>query len=238
MQAIASSTSERMPIMCEGSNFSNGNRKPVALVRMVKSRNIAVRPGIRFEVRSPNMTIMQETIAIKLMITCTVVKVDRLIPRIMTRSPFLIGRCYDRGMKITTGAELTATIPASSRDQQNVAMPSFFAPLSQTAPALLPHLAIASLAIEKFHQFRDHLVRRFFHQPMSAVFDKHALDVGRYHLALLDQERPAGFFARKHQQRHRQLGLCKSREVLGVLGEGAENFHPGGHVAGMGRGLG
>jgi hypothetical protein len=27
-----------MPIMCDGSNFSNGNKKPVALVRMVKSR--------------------------------------------------------------------------------------------------------------------------------------------------------------------------------------------------------
>src|SRR4030088_548438 len=78
-----------MPIMCDGSNFSNGNRKPVALVKIVNRRNIAVIPGIRLEPRSPNMTIMPETIAIRLMITCTVVKVDKLIPRIMTRSPFL-----------------------------------------------------------------------------------------------------------------------------------------------------
>jgi hypothetical protein len=38
---------------------------------------------------------MPETIAIRLMITCTRVKVDRLIPRIMTRSPFKTGECYD-----------------------------------------------------------------------------------------------------------------------------------------------
>jgi hypothetical protein len=48
MQAIASSTSDRMPIMCEGSSFSDnrgGIRKPVALVRIVNSRKIAVSPG-------------------------------------------------------------------------------------------------------------------------------------------------------------------------------------------------
>ncbi len=77
--------------MCDGSNFSDsrgGIRKPVALVKIVNSRNIAVSPGIELEVRSPNMTIMPATIAIRLMITWTVTKVDRLIPRIMTRSPF------------------------------------------------------------------------------------------------------------------------------------------------------
>ena len=51
MQAIASSTSDRMPIMCDGSSFSDtsgGIRKPVALVRIVNSRKIAVSPGMRF----------------------------------------------------------------------------------------------------------------------------------------------------------------------------------------------
>src|SRR4029453_17098661 len=57
----------------------------------MNSRNIAVRPGIDLEVRSPNMTTTPEAIAIRLMITCTVTNVDRLIPRIMTRSPFLSG---------------------------------------------------------------------------------------------------------------------------------------------------
>ena len=51
------------------------------------------------------------------------------------------------------------------------------------------------LAIEKFDQFRDDLVQRFFHQPMAPAFDEHALDIGRHHPALLDQERTAGFFA-------------------------------------------
>ena len=48
-------------MMCDGSSFSNGNRKPVALVRIVNSRNIAVSPGIRLEPSRPNMTMMPET---------------------------------------------------------------------------------------------------------------------------------------------------------------------------------
>src|SRR6202022_415582 len=98
-------------------------------------------------------------------------------------------------------------------------------------------IATAVLAIEKFDQFRDHLVRRFFHQPMSPVFDQYALDVRSHHLALLDQERTAGFFSRKPEQRHLELGFCETREILGVFWEGAENLHPGGHVAGLGIGI-
>ena len=56
-------------MMCDGSSFSNGNRKPVALVRIVVSRKIAVMPGIRFEPSSPNITRMPETIPIRLMTT-------------------------------------------------------------------------------------------------------------------------------------------------------------------------
>src|SRR5258706_648744 len=55
--------------------------------------------------------------------------------------------------------------------------------------------ATSVLAIEKFDQLRDHLVRRFFHQPVSFVFDEYAFDIRRHHLALLDQERTAGFFS-------------------------------------------
>src|SRR5258708_7339699 len=152
-----------MPTMCDGSNFSDsrgGIRNPVALVRMVNSRNIAVRPGIRLEVRSPNMTIMPETIAIRLMITCTVTNVDRLIPRIMTRSPFYPAGCYDSGSKIATCVERTTTILSWDIDQKNVAMPRLFARLSQPRQHSCRILrAIASLAIEKFDQFRDYLVR-------------------------------------------------------------------------------
>jgi hypothetical protein len=52
-----------------------------------------------------------------------------------------------------------------------------------------------ALAIEKFHQFGDHLVRGFFHQPMPPALDQDALDIVRHHPALLDQERTAGFFS-------------------------------------------
>jgi len=63
------------------------------------------------------------------------------------------------------------------------------AKLSQTPPTA------AILTIEKLDQFRDDLVWCFFHQPVSRAFDKHALNIVRHHLALLDQERTAGFFS-------------------------------------------
>jgi hypothetical protein len=69
MQAIASSTSERMPTMCDGNSCVNGNRKPVALVRIVVSRKIAVMTGICFEPSSPDITMRPLTIPIRLMIT-------------------------------------------------------------------------------------------------------------------------------------------------------------------------
>ena len=69
MQAIASSTSERMPTMCDGNSCVNGNRKPVTLVRIVNSRKIAVRPGIGSSRACPNITTRPATIAIRLMIT-------------------------------------------------------------------------------------------------------------------------------------------------------------------------
>ena len=71
MQAIASSTSDRMPIDVRRQQLlghSGGIRKPVALVRIVNSRKIAVRPGMRLEPSIPNITIMPATIPIRLMI--------------------------------------------------------------------------------------------------------------------------------------------------------------------------
>ena len=43
--------------------------KPVALVRIVVTRKIAVRPGIRLEESIPNITTRPVTIAIRLMTT-------------------------------------------------------------------------------------------------------------------------------------------------------------------------
>src|ERR1700682_756492 len=184
-----------MPIMREGSNFSDskgGIRKPVALVKIVNSRKIAVRPGIRLEPRIPNRTRIPETIAIRLMITCTIVNVARLIPRIMTRPPFFKPRQMLRPatanchMLRLCGRQFRHAPPIKKAE----AMPSFFAWLSNRA-----NDADAILTIEEFDQLRDHLVRRFFHQPVSGSLDEHALDVARHHLALLDQERTAGFFS-------------------------------------------
>ena len=91
MQAIASSTSERAPMMCDGSSLSDtsgGIRNPVALVRIVNSRKIAVRPPAGFEPSMPNITMRPATIAIRLMTTWTRTNVAKLIPSIMTRPLF------------------------------------------------------------------------------------------------------------------------------------------------------
>jgi len=57
------------------------------------------------------------------MMTCTVTNVDRLIPRIMTRSPFNPERCYDYGLKISTCAQRTAAIPAWASIKNAIATP-------------------------------------------------------------------------------------------------------------------
>ena len=106
------------------------------------------------------------------------------------RTPFDLERCYDYGLEIATCAQRTAAILPWASIKKAVAMPKFFACCHKPRP---PRYGI--LAIEKFDQFRDYLVRRLLHQPMAAAFDEHALDIGRHHLALLDQERTAGFFA-------------------------------------------
>src|SRR6266567_1415541 len=127
MHAIASSTSERMPIMCDGSSWVKGNRKPVALVSIVNSRNIAVRPGIPLEPSSPNITMMPDTIAIRLMMTCTVVNVDRLIPKIMT-IPLLQTRtnATTPNRKLPHATVVSAAIQACGFDQKGqTPCPSF-----------------------------------------------------------------------------------------------------------------
>ena len=50
------------------------------------------------------MTMTPAAIAIRLMMTCTAVKTERLIPRIMARSPVEDNGCYDLGSKIAIAA--------------------------------------------------------------------------------------------------------------------------------------
>ena len=67
------------------SNNSGGIRNPEALVRIVNTRKVAVRTGIRFEPSILNITTRPATIAIRLMNTWTIVNAAKLIPNIMMR---------------------------------------------------------------------------------------------------------------------------------------------------------
>src|SRR3984893_12022268 len=131
-----------MPIICEGSNFSDskgGIRKPVALVKIVNSRKIAVRPGIRLEPRIPNRTKIPETIAIRLMITCTIVNVARLIPRIMTRPPLFqtAADATTSDSKLPHAPVVPAETQACALDQEKRRPCPSFLHGHQTAPTML-----------------------------------------------------------------------------------------------------
>lgn len=47
---------------------------------------------------------------------------------------------------------------------------------------------LCSLAIEEFDEFRDDLIRCFFHEPVPGMTDDDAFNIRRHKPALLDQE--------------------------------------------------
>ena len=47
---------------------------------------------------------------------------------------------------------------------------------------------LCGLAVEKFDEFRDDLIRCFFHEPVSGVTNDHAFNIRRHKPALLNQK--------------------------------------------------
>src|ERR1700737_1628326 len=93
-----------MPTMCDGNSCVNGKKNPVTLVKIVVARNSAVMPLILLEPRSPNMTMKPDATATRLIMTCTSVKGDRLIPKTIMRSPVSEPvECYDGPRAIAKG---------------------------------------------------------------------------------------------------------------------------------------
>src|SRR5438067_337383 len=73
-----------------GPKWAEGKKNPVTLVSTVVARNSAVQPGSLLTLNMPNSTTMPDTIAIKLMITCTAVNVAIDILRIITRLLYIV----------------------------------------------------------------------------------------------------------------------------------------------------
>src|ERR1700730_1050615 len=90
-----------------------------------------------------------------------------------------------------------------------------------------------SLVIEEFDEFRNDLIERFFHQPVSGATDDNAFHIRRYEPALLDQEITRTLFPsqNKHWHRHRQGRLGKACEILRVLLERSKVLGAGAHAA-------
>jgi hypothetical protein len=65
-----------------------GKRKPVTLVSTVVNRKSAVQLLSRLDESSPSRTINPDPMPTRLMITCTVVNVERDLPNIMGRGSF------------------------------------------------------------------------------------------------------------------------------------------------------
>ncbi len=74
-----------MPSTWDGMNRSAGKRNPVALVKTVLARKIAVQASSRFPVRNPYTTTSPEPMPTRLMTTWT--KVNNVIPKIMIVPP-------------------------------------------------------------------------------------------------------------------------------------------------------
>src|ERR1700690_1997818 len=100
---MARTTSEIVPTAYDGLNPWYGKKYPVTLVSTVVLRNTAVIPSSLFAESRPNATMSPERIPIRLIATCTNVKVD--IPEVMIYSlSFRIpGINYLRGRKSTPG---------------------------------------------------------------------------------------------------------------------------------------
>src|SRR5262245_39005623 len=81
--ARASTTSDTIAKTCDGSSPEKGKSKPVALVKTVVARKTAVVPGSRRAPSMPTTTIKPAAMAIRLMITWSVVKADSDSPTIM-----------------------------------------------------------------------------------------------------------------------------------------------------------
>src|SRR5260370_36551562 len=72
-----------MPTICDGSSLVNGNRKPVTLVSIVVARKIAVEIRDGSDFNHPTIAIRPATMPIKLIKTCSKVKVLRLMPNMI-----------------------------------------------------------------------------------------------------------------------------------------------------------
>src|SRR5277367_5316248 len=81
---MARTTSEIVPTAYDGLNPWYGKKYPVTLVSTVEIRKTAVVPSSLFAESRPNATISPERIPIRLIATCTNVKVD--IPEVMIHS--------------------------------------------------------------------------------------------------------------------------------------------------------
>ena len=88
LAAQGNNTSEMIATICDGSTVVKGNRKPLALVRIVNTRNQAVQPGSLFEANNPPATTNPSAIAIMLMMRWKTVKPANDMPNIMMRPLF------------------------------------------------------------------------------------------------------------------------------------------------------
>src|SRR5258708_35865084 len=86
-------TSDMTPTTCGGAKLADGKKKPVTLVSTVVARKSAVaQPPDCRPPSQPSATTMPERIPTRLMMTCTVVKVDVDNPRIMAHAPSRLKR--------------------------------------------------------------------------------------------------------------------------------------------------
>jgi hypothetical protein len=90
------------------------------------------------------------------------------------------------------------------------------------------------LVIEKFDEFGDDLIGRFFHEPVAGIANDHAFNVRCDKPALLNEEIARSLFAGQNKHGHGQGGLGEAGEIVRVLLERAKVLKTRAHAAGSG----
>src|ERR1700733_5506089 len=86
---MARTIKERTPTMMPGVTLVMGKKKPETRVGIVKGRKRAFHGLRRLPLRRPKRTMSPDAMPMRLMATCRVVKVAKLIPRIMMDLPLV-----------------------------------------------------------------------------------------------------------------------------------------------------
>jgi hypothetical protein len=98
------------------------------------------------------------------------------------------------------GQKVAANSPLGAGDEQlfpncvKEGLPTIRPEYCRPEGARQDRVELYGLAIQKFDQLRNDLMRRFFHEPVAGIANDHAFDIRGNEPALLNEKIAGGFF--------------------------------------------